>query len=67
MGGRVTTVLYRAHLVDGRTMRVRVDALPTAVYVEGDRYPADVDVREAVAAHGRSRGWTVASVTPPRT
>lgn len=57
--------LYRAHLVDGTTRRVRVTVLPVAVYVEGDRYPAGVDISRAVEGYARSRGWIVASVTAP--
>ena len=57
--------LYRAHLADGSVRRVRVRVEVGARYVEGDRYPLDVPVAEAVAAHGRSRGWAVVSVSPP--
>lgn len=60
----MTAVLYRAHLVDGTTKRVKVTTMPTAVYVEGDRYTCDP--AEAVAAYGRSRGWTVVGVTAPQ-
>ena len=55
--------LYRAHLVDGTTKRVKVTTLPGALYVEGDRYTCDA--AEAVAAYGRSRGWVVVGVTAP--
>jgi hypothetical protein len=34
-------------------------------YVEGDRYPLETPVAEAVAAHGRSRGWAVVAVSGP--
>jgi hypothetical protein len=44
-------------------VRVRVEG--GARYVEGDRYPLDVPVAEAVAAHGRSRGWAVVAVSAP--
>jgi len=61
----VTTQLYRAHLADGSVRRVRVRVEVGARYVEGDRYPLDVPAAEAVAAHGRSRGWAVVSVSGP--
>ena len=61
----MTTQLYRAHLADGSVRRVRVRVEVGARYVEGDRYPLDVPAAEAVAAHGRSRGWAVVSVSGP--
>jgi len=60
----VSAVLYRARLVDGAVKRVKVTTVPGTVYVEGDRYTCDA--AEAVAAYGRSRGWVVVAVTPPR-
>ena len=59
------TQLYRAHLADGGVRRVRVRLEGGARYVEGDRYPLEVPVAEAVAAHGRSRGWDVVAVSAP--
>lgn len=59
------TQLYRAHLADGGVRRVRVRLEGGARYVEGDRYPLEVPVAEAVAAHGRSRGWAVVAVSAP--
>ena len=61
----MTALLYRAHLADGGVRRVRVRVEGGARYVEGDRYPLDVPVAEAVAAHGRSRGWAVVAVSAP--
>jgi hypothetical protein len=61
----VSTQLYRAHLADGGVRRVRVRLEGGARYVEGDRYPLDVPAAEAVAAHGRSRGWAVVAVSGP--
>ena len=61
----MSTQLYRVHLADGSVRRVRVRADGVARYVEGDRYPLDVPVAEAVAAHGRSRGWAVVAVSAP--
>ncbi len=61
----MTTQLYRAHLADGSVRRVRVRVEGGARYVEGDRYPLEVPVAESVAAHGRSRGWAVVSVSGP--
>lgn len=60
----MSAVLYRARLANGDTKRVKVTTLPGTVYVEGDRYTCDA--AEAVAAYGRSRGWVVVAVTPPR-
>ena len=57
--------LYRAHLADGSVRRVRVRVEVGARYVEGDRYSLDVAATEAVAAHGRSRGWAVVAVSGP--
>jgi hypothetical protein len=57
--------LYRAHLADGSVKRVKVVAAGHCRYVEGDRYPLEVPVAEAVAAHGRSRGWAVVAVSVP--
>lgn len=65
VGDAVSTQLYRAHLADGGVRRVRVRVESDARYVEGDRYPLDVPVAEAVAAHGRSRGWDVVAVSAP--
>jgi hypothetical protein len=59
------TQLYRAHLADGGVRRVRVRVQAGARYVEGDRYPLDVPAAEAVAAHGRARGWAVVAVSGP--
>jgi len=61
----VTPLLYRAHLADGSVRRVKVVVEGGNRYVEGDRYPLDVPVAEAVAAHGRTRGWTVVGVSAP--
>lgn len=57
--------LYRAHLADGGVKRVKVVTVEHCRYVEGDRYPLEVPVAEAVAAHGRSRGWAVVAVSGP--
>lgn len=65
VGDAVSTQLYRVHLADGGVRRVRVRVEGGARYVEGDRYPLSVPVAEAVAAHGRSRGWTVVGVSAP--
>jgi hypothetical protein len=65
VGGVVTPQLYRAHLADGGVKRVKVVDAGHCRYVEGDRYPLEVPVAEAVAAHGRSRGWTVVAVSAP--
>ncbi len=65
VGDAVSTQLYRVHLADGGVRRVRVRVEGGARYVEGDRYPLDVPVAEAVAAHGRSRGWAVVAVSGP--
>jgi len=61
----VTPLLYRAHLADGSVRRVKVVVEGGNRYVEGDRYPLDVPVAEAVAAHGRTRSWTVVGVSAP--
>lgn len=61
----MTPLLYRAHLADGSVRRVKVVVEGGNRYVEGDRYPLDVPVAEAVAAHGRTRGWTVVGVSAP--
>jgi hypothetical protein len=61
----VSTQLYRVHLADGGVRRVRVRVEGGSRYVEGDRYSLDVPVAEAVAAHGRSRGWAVVAVSGP--
>jgi hypothetical protein len=58
-------LLYRAHLADGAVKRVKVVTVDHARYVEGDRYPLSMPVAEAIAAHGRSRGWTVVAVSAP--
>ena len=58
-------LLYRAHLADGGVRRVKVIDAGHCRYVEGDRYPLSVPVAEAVAAHGRSRGWVVVGVSAP--
>lgn len=61
----MNTLLYRAHLADGTVKRVKVVDEGHCRYVEGDRYPLSVPVVEAVAAHGRSRGWDVVAVSAP--
>jgi len=61
----MSPLLYRAHLADGRVMRVKVTVEGGNRYVEGDRYPLSVPIAEAVAAHGRSRGWVVVAVSAP--
>lgn len=61
----MSPLLYRAHLADGSVRRVRVTVEGGNRYVEGDRYPLSVPVAEAVAAHGRTRGWTVVGVSAP--
>ena len=61
----MSTQLYRVHLADGGVRRVRVRLEGGSRYVEGDRYPLEVPVAEAVAAHGRSRGWAVVAVSAP--
>ena len=61
----MSTQLYRVHLADGGVRRVRVRVEGGARYVEGDRYPLEVPAAEAVAAHGRSRGWAVVAVSGP--
>jgi len=43
------TQLYRVHLADGGVRRVRVRVEGGSRYVEGDRYPLEVPVAEAVA------------------
>ena len=65
VGAAVSTQLYRVHLADGGVRRVRVRLEGGARYVEGDRYPLEVPVAEAVAAHGRTRGWAVVAVSAP--
>jgi len=65
-GGVVSApLLYRAHLADGGVKRVKVVDAGHCRYVEGDRYPLEVPVAEAVAAHGRTRGWVVVAVSGP--
>ena len=61
----MSPLLYRAHLADGSVRRVKVVVEGGNRYVEGDRYPLSVSVAEAVAAHGRTRGWTVVGVSAP--
>ena len=61
----MSPLLYRAHLADGSVRRVKVVVEGGNRYVEGDRYPLEVPVAEAVAAHGRTRGWTVVGVSAP--
>jgi len=61
----MSPLLYRAHLDNGRVMRVKVVDAGHCRYVEGDRYPLSVPVAEAVAAHGRTRGWVVVAVSAP--
>ena len=58
-------LLYRAHLADGGVRRVKVVTVDHCRYVEGDRYPLTTPIAEAVAAHGRSRGWVVVGVSAP--
>ena len=58
-------LLYRAHLATGAVKRVKVTVEGGNRYVEGDRYPLETPIAEAVAAHGRSRGWTVVGVSAP--
>lgn len=61
----MTPRLYRVHLADGGLRRVKVVTLDHAQYVEGHRYPLSVPVAEAIAAHGRTRGWHVVAVSAP--
>ena len=61
----MSPLLYRAHLADGSVKRVKVVDAGHCRYVEGDRYPLDVPIAEAVAAHGRTRGWVVVGVSAP--
>lgn len=61
----MSTLLYRAHLADGTVKRVKIVDAGHCYYVEGDRYPLSVPVAEAIAAHGRTRGWTVVAVSAP--
>ena len=61
----MSPLLYRAHLDDGAVKRVKVVDAGHCYYVEGDRYPLEVPVAEAIAAHGRTRGWAVVAVSAP--
>ncbi len=61
----MSPLLYRAHLADGAVKRVKVVDAGHCYYVEGDRYPLSMPVAEAIAAHGRSRGWAVVAVSAP--
>jgi hypothetical protein len=58
----MSAAIWRATLTTGRTMRVKVDV--EARTVEGDRYPADIDAADAVAAYARRWGEVVRLTAP---